>query len=242
MTEFIKRVDAQITVKERETIALQRECNDSYTIELERGSELHLVEVVTSGVKSSITIKQQSDTRSYITIIQIGDGTIDYTVCLDGHGAECDCNILQLVTEREQAMASLRIEHNVANCNSRSQSKCVAAGESAGIFKGLVYVAQDAQHTESSQSSRNIALTRQAKIVAEPMLEIYADDVKCSHGATVGQMNQDAILYMCQRGLSAEQARKLQLEGFVGDIAEQCTIEDVKTKLFELIEDKLHRL
>jgi Fe-S cluster assembly protein SufD len=88
----------------------------------------------------------------------------------------------------------------------------------------MVYVAPDAQRTDAVQTSRNIEIGREAHIVAKPQLEIYADDVKCSHGATVGQLDGEAVLYMRQRGLSLEQAKRLQIEGFVGDVVSQAGI------------------
>jgi Fe-S cluster assembly protein SufD len=85
----------------------------------------------------------------------------------------------------------------------------------------MVYVAPDAQRTDAVQTSRNIEIGGEAHIKAQPQLEIYADDVKCSHGATVGQLDSEAILYMRQRGLSLEQAKRLQIEGFISDIVYQ---------------------
>jgi Fe-S cluster assembly protein SufD len=82
----------------------------------------------------------------------------------------------------------------------------------------MVYVAQDAQRTDARQTSRNIEIGREAHIVTKPQLEIYADDVKCSHGATVGQLDSEAVLYMRQRGLSEAQAKRLQIEGFLKDV------------------------
>jgi Fe-S cluster assembly protein SufD len=96
--------------------------------------------------------------------------------------------------------------------------KGVAGGEAVGEFEGMVYVATDAQRTDAVQTSRNIVIGDTARIQTKPQLEIYADDVKCSHGATVGQLDSEAVLYMRQRGLSLQQAKRLQIEGFVSDI------------------------
>ena len=96
--------------------------------------------------------------------------------------------------------------------------KGVAGGKAQGEFEGMVYVATDAQRTDAVQTSRNIVIGDEARIQTKPQLEIYADDVKCSHGATVGQLDSEAIMYMRQRGLSLQQAKRLQIEGFVSDI------------------------
>ena len=104
----------------------------------------------------------------------------------------------------------------------------------------MVYVAQDAQRTDARQTNRNIEIGPDAKIITKPQLEIYADDVKCSHGATVGQMDSDAVLYMRQRGLSEQQARRLQIEGFVNDIVMQAG--EMGEVMSELMTSKLEKL
>ena len=106
----------------------------------------------------------------------------------------------------------------------------------------MVYVAPDAQRTDARQQSRNILLSETARITTQPQLEIYADDVKCSHGATVGQMDAEAILYMRQRGLSEAQARRLQIEGFVGDVVVRCGIEPLCGAILELASAKMEKL
>jgi Fe-S cluster assembly protein SufD len=105
----------------------------------------------------------------------------------------------------------------------------------------LVYVAPDAQRTDSVQSSRNVVIGN-ARIETLPQLEIYADDVKCSHGATVGQMDAEAILYMRQRGLSLADAKRLQIEGFVGDVVMHAAIDSLVEPLQELLVEKFNRL
>jgi Fe-S cluster assembly protein SufD len=111
--------------------------------------------------------------------------------------------------------------------------KGIAKDNGVGTFDGLVYVAPDAQRTEAYQQSRNMLLSRTARIHTNPQLEIYADDVRCSHGATVGNIDDDAIYYMRQRGLSEEQARKLQVGGFLRDVLGHIDDEAIREE-FEL--------
>ena len=111
-----------------------------------------------------------------------------------------------------------------------------------GEFRGLVYVAPDAQRTAARQTSRNVVLGDEARITTRPQLEIYADDVKCSHGATVGQMDEDALLYMRQRGLSEAQARALLMEGFVADVVRRCGVEQLHEVLMRGVGEKLERM
>ncbi len=215
---------------------------DEVQIEIERGASLSLVEVIPSGVVSRLNFAQAADSQLKATVVQLGDCEFDCCVQLVGEGGECRVDILQMTTSEEKALCDLRVEHIGVNCVSRTTSKAIAGGASTSSFNGMVYVAQGAQCTEAYQNSRNIALTPEARIVAEPQLEIYADDVKCSHGATVGQMNRDAIFYMCQRGLSEQQARKVQLEGFANQLAQESPIEECREALVGVISDRLNDL
>ncbi len=214
--------------------------SDELNIEVESGAKLYLVEVLSGGVRSSVKLKQGSDSEIAITTIQLGDSELNYCIDLDGEGCSAQVDSLQLTTSSQVATNNLRMAHNSAHCTSQSCSKAIAGGSSTSSFTGLVYVASGSQCTEAYQNSRNILLSPTAKIVAEPQLEIYADDVKCSHGATIGEMNRDAILYMRQRGLSEEQARKVQLEGFASQLAQECAVEEVREALTKLISDYLN--
>ncbi len=231
----------QIESQER-LVVLRNENSGSLSINVGAGERLHIVEILTSGGAGATTICVGADASVNSTIIHLGNSTLDYNVNLNGRGGEAKVDILQLASGKERVENNLRLSHNVADCNSRSLSKCVAAGCSKGIFNGMVYVAQDAQRTSAEQSSRNILISPTAYIKAEPQLEIYADDVKCSHGATVGQMNEEAIYYMMQRGLSEEQARRLQLDGFVAEVSQQCAIEELREPLTEMVRAHLAKL
>lgn len=101
---------------------------------------------------------------------------------------------------------------------------------------------EGAQHTDSQQTNRTLCLTRTARMYTQPQLEIYADDVRCSHGATVGQLDEQAILYMRQRGLSLQMAKRLQIEGFVSDVVLHSAIDDCQPMLMEVLQDKLQTL
>ena len=127
------------------------------------------------------------------------------------------------------------VRHNVPDCVSNQVVKGIADGEGYGLFDGLVYVAPDAQHTEAYQQSRNVLLAPTARIQTQPQLEIYADEVKCSHGATVGQMNEEQIYYMRQRGLSEDDARRLQLGGFVQEIVDKVSDEALREEFERVV-------
>ncbi len=224
-----------------QVVILSSSSCESIAINIANGAKLNLVELLFDGAKSAVSIVQEKDSTLMATLLELGGAESDFSINLSGAGAAAKIECLQVVGGLERAKIALKIAHTAPNCISRSLSKCVAGGESTGEFRGGVYVAKDAQQTEAHQNSRNIALNDNAKIIAEPQLEIYADDVKCSHGATVGQMNKEAIFYMQQRGLSENQARKVQLEGFVSDVTSQCSIESLIEPLSTIAKERLER-
>lgn len=239
-----KQLDVRVSSRDgaSKLVVIRSGESGAVKVELEQGAKVDILEVLYDGAVSDMTIAQGATSQLGLTTLQLESSIARSVVNLDGEGAECDVNVLQLPSEEMVVSMDLRISHNISNCRSRSLSKCVASGSSRGEFSGLVYVAQDAQQTIAEQNSRNIALSDSAQIKAEPQLEIYADDVKCSHGATVGQMNDETIYYMRQRGLSEEQARKLQLEGYVGEVVDRCGVVELVEALHEVVNDRLAKL
>ena len=214
----------------------------SLDVELAEGAQFELTELFLSETFCTTNVRQGARSRCRMTTVLLAGANVGCTVDLTGADAENSLGGTFLVGGREHAVVKLRTNHRVADCRSDSTFKGVAGGEAVGEFSGLVYVAQDAQRTDAQQQSRNVLLSDTARITTMPQLEIYADDVKCSHGATVGQMDADAILYMRQRGLSEAQARRLQIEGFVGDIVRRCGVEPLGEAVLELAAEKLEKL
>lgn len=214
----------------------------SLDVQLEAGASLTLVEVFEAEAFCECRIRQQAASRCAVTSLQLTSANVSYTIDLDGAEAENTLGAAFLATGEEHCAIVLRTNHNVPDCRSNSYVKGVAGGCALGEFRGLVYVAPDAQRTDARQQSRNILLGDTARIEAKPQLEIYADDVKCSHGATVGQMDSEAILYMRQRGLSETQARQLQIEGFVGDVVMHCGVEGLCEQLMEQVKTKMEKM
>ena len=210
-------------------------------IVLEEDARLVLTELFVSEAFAEVTVKQAARSLCHITAVQLSSANASYTVDLDGPGAESLLGGAFLAAGQEHCVVRLRTNHNVPDCRSNSYIKGVAGGTAVGEFCGLVYVAPDAQRTDAQQQNRNILLSETARITTQPQLEIYADDVKCSHGATVGQMDSEAILYMRQRGLSEAQARGLQIEGFVGDVVRRCGIEPLCEAAMEAVVAKLEK-
>ena len=181
-------------------------------------AKLRIVHALLSKVECRVELRQQTGSSCEITSVVVDGATLDYESDLNGSYASNQLRAAYIVGGEEQARIGVRTNHNVADCRSNSLVKGIAGGKAKGEFEGMVYVAPDAQRTVALQTSRNIEIGSEAHIKTQPQLEIYADDVKCSHGATVGQLDSEALLYMRQRGLSLEQAKRLQIEGFVSDI------------------------
>lgn len=167
---------------------------------------------------------------------------IYYAVQLDGEKSEATVNGLYLNGGDERSDIGVDVRHIAENCRSDVKVKGVAAGRAEGSFTGMAYVAPGAQHTQAVQQSRNLLIGSQSRIYAQPRLEIYADDVKCSHGASVGELDREAVYYMRQRGLDEKQARNLQLHGFVNDVLGNCGCEECCEWMREMAYSKIDLL
>lgn len=210
-------------------------------IDIMAGAELRLLHLVTSHSAAQIAIAVADGGVCRVTEIVVAPSDTRVVASLVGRDARFELGGAFILTDEDNASVTVDVNHMVADCTSRTSYKGVASGKAHGSFSGLVYVAPDAQHTDSEQLSRNITIG-DARIETLPQLEIYADDVKCSHGATVGQMDSDAVLYMRQRGLDLATAKRLQIEGFVDDVILHSSVESCVELVTELVAEKLNRL
>lgn len=209
-------------------------CGGCY--EVAAGESLELYQLCGEGDhKVRVTLAEGARAKLLFVASTSGSVSYDYRVELNGAGAEAELWGVFVARERGVAKVHTDMRHNVADCHSNQQVRGVADDEGYGLFEGLVYVAPDAQRTEAYQQSRNVLLSPTARIQTLPQLEIYADDVKCSHGATVGQMNEEQIYYMRQRGLSEEDARKLQLGGFIRQVLDRVDDEALREEMERLL-------
>ena len=214
----------------------------SIDVRLAEGASLALTEIFVSEAFVECRIRQEARSRCSVMTAMFSSANVRYRTDLDGAGAESELDGVFVAGGDEHCVVELRTAHNVPDCRSRSAVKGVAGGRALGEFRGLVYVAPDAQRTDARQQSRNVLLGAEARIDTKPQLEIYADDVKCTHGATVGMMDNEAILYMRQRGLSLQQARSLQIEGFVDEIVLRCPLDAVREALVGAVAEKLEKM
>jgi len=148
-----------------------------------------------------------------------------------GTGVECHLDGLALIGGRQLADTHSFIDHALPHGTSRQLQKCIAGGGSHAVFNGRVLVREDAQRTDSGQESRNLLLSDKAHVDTKPQLEIFADDVKCSHGATVGQLEADEVFYLRSRGLSDSAARNLLTYAFAADIVNRIPLPSLVAQL-----------
>ena len=200
-------------------------------------TSLRIRDIVLSETQHNVSIgsriKLDRNTSVDVASIDLSRSSIsmNYGFEFGQQGGNLNHAALSIIGGECKKTLDINVNHAVPECRSDVVMKGVAFGEGFGTFNGLVYVAPDAQHTEAYQQSRNMILGDKARIITSPQLEIYADDVKCSHGAAVGQMNDDAVYYMRQRGLSDAEARSLQLSGFVNEIVTRIGYSDLVEEL-----------
>jgi Fe-S cluster assembly protein SufD len=155
----------------------------------------------------------------------------DISVLLDAEGAESRIDGLYMVDGTQHVDNHTTIEHLKPNCVSHEDYKGILGGKSHGVFSGRILVHKDAQKTDAKQNNKNLLLTRDAVINTKPQLEIYADDVKCTHGAAVGQLDENAVFYLRSRGLGESEARNILVQAFAGDIIRRIRHENVRSRL-----------
>ena len=163
-------------------------------------------------------------------------------VHLVGEGAEANVYGAYVCGGEEKVKIAVDMYHDVPHCNSRQLFKGIAGGVSKVDFYGKIIVAQDAQRTEAYQENHNILLTDGAKVDTKPQLEIYADDVKCSHGATIGRLNEEEQFYMRSRGISLEDAKVLQMISFIAPVLENIQEEPEREQLTTRFEEAIRKL
>lgn len=156
-------------------------------------------------------------------------------VTLSGEGAECTADGLALISGQQLADTHTSIDHAKPHGKSRQLHKCIVDGMAHGVFNGKIMVRPHAQRTDSSQLSRNLLLTNKARIDTKPQLEIFADDVKCAHGATVGQLDKEEIFYLKSRGLSDHTARNLLTYAFGGEVIDRISVSSLKRQLEAIV-------
>jgi Fe-S cluster assembly protein SufD len=208
---------------------------DHVRLQHESDSAFHVAAVETS---------QQADSRYRACHLQLGGRLVrnELSSTLAGTGANCEMDGLVLLSGKQHVDNQTVLDHASPHCDSRELFKTILGGHSRSVFNGRIIVRPDAQKTDAKQSNPNLLLSSNALAHTRPQLEIYADDVKCTHGATIGQLDQQAIFYLRSRGIPEETARNLIVEAFAGEILDRLGVETLRGLLRTTVVDRLTEL
>jgi Fe-S cluster assembly protein SufD len=180
---------------------------------------------------------QQKDSTFTINTVPANGKLIrnNLNILLDGTGCTANLNGAICLNGDIHVDNQTYVDHAKPNCDSNELYKAVVNDQAASIFNGKIYVNKIAQQTNAFQSNANILMSDDAKANSKPQLEIYADDVKCSHGCTIGQFDDEALFYLRARGIKESTAKKVLLEAFIGEVLDNITIEAVRDYASALI-------
>jgi Fe-S cluster assembly protein SufD len=189
---------------------------------------------------SNVYIDQQANSRVNHNVITLHNGVtrnkLDLT--FSGEGAECQCYGCVIADKQQHVDNNTLIVHKAPHCTSNELYKYVLDDKATGAFAGRVLVEPGAQKTTSQMTNQNLTATKEARMYTQPMLEIYADDVKCAHGSTVGQLNDAALFYMRQRGISLNEAKLLLQNAFINEVIDHIQLEPLRDRLHYLVEKR----
>lgn len=190
---------------------------------------------------ATLLVEQQAGSDVVANVITLHGGMTRNTIEFDLEGEHCETLLcgMAVADEAQRVDNYTSVRHNRPNCHSNELFKYILDDTSLGGFTGRLIVAPDAQKTEAYQTNRNLLLSRAARMRTKPQLEIYADDVKCSHGATIGQLDDEALFYMRSRGISAHEARLLLMAAFTADVTEHIRIPSLQDRIRLLVEKRL---
>ena len=211
-------------------------CGEDSDVEVYGLEETHLRNTLIANTY----IEQQRSSRLHHSLITLHNGRTRQMTRLvfAGEGAECWLNGGVIADKTQHVDNNTLIDHAVAHCDSHELYKYVLNDDSVGAFAGKVLVREGAQKTASEERNQNLSSTSTARMYTQPMLEIYADDVKCSHGSTVGQLNDKALFYMQQRGISLAEARLLLQTAFINEVIDNIKLEPLRDRLHYLVDKR----
>ena len=193
---------------------------------------------------SNLNVNQAAD--SQYEFFQLVDGSklgrSNICVQLDGENAQCNINSLTLSKNNQHIDNNIIVNHNSAQTHSSQFVKSILFDTSTGVFNGRTVVHENAQKITAQQTNKNILLSKKAKMNANPQLEIYADDVKCSHGSTTGQIDEDALFYLQSRGINKQDAMELMVVGFANEVLDKIPHPEIKKAIYTEFTVKLNRL
>ena len=214
-------------------------------IEAGAGSVVHHCKILRESLQSYHVAGMQARLARNAVVtsnsITLGGALVrnDIGVVLDGEGAECTLNGLYLAGGKQHIDNHTTIDHASPHCASHELYKGILDGDGRAVFNGKIIVRLDAQKTDAKQSNKALLLSERAQVNTKPQLEIFADDVKCAHGATVGQLDEDALFYLRARGLGREEARRILIQAFATDVLNRVRHKPIQMELGRALLDRL---
>ena len=189
-------------------------------------------------------VRQRSGSQLLSDTVQLGGRVSRHmtSTCLLGEHAGSEVNSASLVRGEQVIDSRTFTDHVSALCQSRQNHRLVVADSGRGVFDGMIHVARGAQKTDGLMDNKNLLIGERAKVDAKPRLEIYADDVKCSHGSATGQLDRDQLFYLRARGLDADTARRLITRAFLAEPLEGTTHDALRDWLIGLLDEAVHNL
>jgi len=189
-------------------------------------------------------ICQSEGSTSKVLHLTLGPGKVDNRVQVELRESTADCRLAGILISGEEGFCkqNIRMEHRVPGCESRQLFKSVLGGRAQSEFEGLILVSRDAQKTQAFQRSDALLLSETARSLSLPFLEIYADDVKCTHGATAGQLDKEALFYLQSRGIGKEQARRILISAFAGEPLEWIPDPELRTHMENVVSGLLEKI
>ncbi len=212
---------------------------------LHRGASLDYCDIEESTEQTSrisqLYVSQDEGSRLTLngSSLTVGTTRNEYLININGQHCDTELAAMAIADGRQVIDNSARINHFAARSHSNQLFKYLLDDHSQGAFEGLIYVAPDAVHTEAYQSDRNLLASTDARMHTAPQLEIYCDDVKCSHGAATGQLDQNALFYMQTRGVPKSEARMMLMQAFMADVIDRVAIDGLRDRLRHLVERRL---
>ncbi|HSB08009.1 MAG TPA: Fe-S cluster assembly protein SufD [Blastocatellia bacterium] len=207
-----------------EIIAGENSVVDHYKLQAESERAFHI---------ATVQVHQARASSFTAHSVSLGGGIVrnDVNVVLDGEGAECALNGLYVTAHDQHVDNHTVIDHAKPHCISREIYKGILDDQSSAVFNGSIVVRKDAQKTDARQSNKNLLLSEYATINSKPQLEINADDVKCSHGTSIGHLEEDSIYYLRSRGIGVDEARAVLTYGFANDVLNRMKLDAVRVRL-----------
>lgn len=230
---FVSTGDSQYFNNNQLEITLEQDASlTHYRLQQESLNACHL---------GSVFVSQQASSEYRNSSFSLGASwsRTEFNVDFQGQYAQCHLQGLYIVGDNQMQDFHLNIRHDIPNCSSSENFKGILYGKGKAVFDGLIYVAKDAQKTDAHLSNKNLMLSRQAEIDSKPQLEIYADDVQCSHGTTIGELEQQQIFYLRSRGITESKAKAMLCLGFAGEIINNIEITSLKQQLLKQVQQHI---